>query len=117
MAPTVEMVLIIVSFMFYFGYVTASSNVIQESNNHQPLELKIFTSSLLELDLDFSFEISEQCRHDFNLYKVAILKPHVRNNETNQTFIDNLWAYKSRFVNIISNFIQSLKGKIHYSLI
>ena len=93
---------------FSFGDRTVSSYNTQENPSHPKFELKIFTSELFKLDIKDSYGISEQCSYDFNLYKEAILNHTTDTNDgILRTLIDNVWAYKSKSIEINVLFYQT----------
>jgi hypothetical protein len=109
MASEMLLMLLVLFWGFSFGDRIVSPYSTQENTSHSKFRLKIFTTELLKLDINESNGISDQCRYDFNLYKEAILNHTIGTKDrTNRTFIDNCWAYKSKFIEVNNHFIGQL---------
>ena len=92
----------IVGYLF-FAFCSCDENIHRDGtkpNKNTRTGLEVLSTVSCGLDIPWSYYLSPQCAHDFNLYTEAICDPHIRPDpDKNQSSIfDNFWAYKSIFL-------------------
>ena len=84
--------------LLFFAFCLGDENIHGDThpNINTPTGLELLSSGPCGL-LDVPIPASPQCQYDFNLYTKAICSPSIKPDpDTNQTFLDNFWAYKSK---------------------